>query len=137
MVTRTRTRRRSRDERGLTLIEVLVALTLFALGALALAALVPAGTRTVSKAGEDTRASELAAQCMERLLDTPYGDPALDAGTHNDAQNPHAGRYWVSWQVEDNQPVGLCKRITVRVRWPASASPTLVRLVAVAAESSW
>jgi hypothetical protein len=33
--------------------------------------------------------------------------------------------------------VGLCKRITVRVRWPASASPTLVRLVAVAAESSW
>jgi type IV pilus assembly protein PilV len=128
---------RPRDARGVTLIEVLVALLLFAVGMLALASLIPAGTKSVSKSGEQTRASELAAQTVEALLDTPYGDGDLTAGTHQHPGNPHPGSYYVSWMVEDDQPLASCKRITVYVRWPTSTSTRFVRLTGVSPESSW
>lgn len=128
---------RPRDPRGVTLIEVLVALTLFAIGTLALASLIPAGTKSVSNSGEQTRASELAAQTIEVLLDTPYGDGNLTAGTHNDPDNPHPGSYFVSWVVQDDQPIASCKRITVIVRWPTATSTRFVRLIGVSPESSW
>jgi Tfp pilus assembly protein PilV len=123
-------------ERGITLVEVLVALLLFAVGTLALASLIPTGTKSVSSSGEHTRASELAAWKIEQLLDTPYNHPDLDAGVHNDVGNPFPGSYHVSWNVELNQPFTACKRLTVTVRWPLSGSSNLVRIVGVRPQSS-
>ncbi len=122
---------RVRGTRGFTLIEVMVALVVFAIGVLSLAALIPLGTKGISRSGETTRASELSASTIERLLATPYGDGDLDAGAHSDPQNPYNGRYWTTWSVEDNQPITDCKRVTVTVRWPRSGSPTNVRVIGV------
>lgn len=126
--------RAARASRGFTLVEVMVALIIFAVGMLSLAMLMPAGTRGVRKAGQNTRGSELAASSIEHLLATPYDHPDLDLGAHNDPANPYDGKYFVSWAVDTGQPIVNCKRITVTVRWPSAASLTNVRLIGVRPE---
>jgi type IV pilus modification protein PilV len=107
--------RRSRRESGITLIEVLVAILVFTIGVLGLASVVPMGMKRVTTSAGDTRASELASERCEQILTTPYDDPDLDAGTHNDPGNPRDGRYNISWSVEVDQPLTSCKRVTVTV----------------------
>ena len=68
------------DGRGFTLVEVLVAITVFAVGVLSLASLMPLGTRNISKSADQSRGSELASACAERLLTTPYADSPLAEG---------------------------------------------------------
>jgi type IV pilus assembly protein PilV len=122
---------------GFTLVEVMVALVVFAIGVLAMATLIPFGTRSATRSGESTRASEIASSAMERLLDTPYSDSELSAGAHTDTANPYQGSYYVTWNVEDDQPDSLCKRITITVRWPLATSNTSLRLVGITPESNW
>src|SRR5215813_9472696 len=118
-------------EAGFTLIEAMVALVVFSIGILGLAALAPIGSRAVSSAGRLTRASELCSNTAENLLALPYDDADLTSGAHNDPGNPYPGTYYVSWDVEDDQPVPNSKRITVTVRWPSTTSAILQRLVIV------
>ncbi len=120
-----------RADGGFSLIGVLVAIVIFGIGIMGLAVLLPIGSRAVSNSGTQTRASELCSTAAERLLTLPWGDADLVAGSHNDAGNPFPGGYWVSWVVENNQPVANCVRITIDVRWPTSASAPVQRLVIV------
>lgn len=73
----------------------------------------------------------MTATCAEKLLATPYWDSDLIVGAHNDPDNPHPGGYYVTWTVENNQPITDCKRITVVTRWPVAASPLSAKLVVV------
>jgi Tfp pilus assembly protein PilV len=113
------------------MIEVMVAVLVIAIAALGLARFFPADTKSAARPGEDSRASQLAATTMTRLLGSPAADPALGPGVHDDDRNPHERIYYVSWNVDDNQPIASCKRITVTVRWPAANASSNVRLVAV------
>jgi type IV pilus modification protein PilV len=128
-------RPRLRPEAGLTLIEVLVAVVVFTVGALALVALVPTGMKKVTNSEADTRASALAAERCEQLLITPYDHSDLDAGNHQDDTNPHDGLYDVLWTVEEDQPVTECKRVTVTVE-RASSTKVLARLMIVVPHSA-
>ena len=115
---------RSRSRAGFTLVEVLLALTIFATGMLALALCVPLATKRVMRSGGQTRSSSLAAETAEELLTVPYSDGILTPGVHTDAANPHDGIYFVRWLVEDDAPLTNCKRITVMVaRSSATAVP--------------
>lgn len=100
---------------GFTLIEVMVALVIFAVGVLSLALVVPSATKRVTKAGIQTRASSLAAERAETLLTTPYSHGDLTAGTHTDPANPVDGSYYVRWRVTNNAPITGCKRVVVSV----------------------
>lgn len=126
---------RARGAGGFTLIEVLVALMIFATGLLALALCVPLATKRVVKAGSQTRASSLASETAEELLTIPYGDGDLTAGTHDDPSNPHEGVYYVRWVVEDDAPSLNCKRVTVKVARGSASRPPEARLVIVTAQS--
>lgn len=108
--------RRARSRAGFSLVEVLIALFVFAIGVLGLAMVIPAGTNRVGKAGQQTRASQLAAMRAEQLLTTPYDDSDLDAGTHTDSANPHDGRYYLQWNVTENSPITACKKVVVTVK---------------------
>ena len=135
MTPRPHGRTSSRQRAGFTLIEVLIALTVFAVAVLALAMVVPMAGKRIMKSGSQTRASSLASEAAEELLTVPYGDAMLTAGTHDDTANPHNSLYYVRWVVEDNVPVGHCKRITVKVaRGSASALPE-AKIVVVTPES--
>jgi len=125
-------RRRSRGpESGFGLLELCMAMVVLAVGILGLASLAPMGTRSAAQSGEMTRASELASAQAEKLLATPYGNPDLLAGDHQLMTFPIGGDYYVTWRVEDDQPIPLCKRVTVTVRWPQPASANQARLVIV------
>ncbi|MEQ1832639.1 MAG: prepilin-type N-terminal cleavage/methylation domain-containing protein [Candidatus Eisenbacteria bacterium] len=132
---RPRARVRTRRSGGFTLIEVLVALMIFATGLLALALCVPMATKRVVKAGSQTRASSLASETAEELLTIPYGDGSLTAGTHDDPSNPYDGVYYVRWVVEDDAPSLNCKRVTVKVARGSASQPAEARLVIVTAQS--
>ena len=120
---------------GFTLIEVMVAMAIFAIGAMSLLACVPLASKRVMKAGAQTRASSIAAQAAEELLGVPYAHSSLTPGTHNDPANPRDGLYYTRWVVESNQPYASCKRITVTVaRGNVTAFP-VVRLVIVASQT--
>ena len=126
-----RARRHPSPIAGFSLIEVMIAMVIFAIGVLSLGVCVPAATKRIGKAGNQTHASTLAAQRAETLLMTPYSDGALTAGTHADAKNPVDGYYYVQWTVTDDQPINACKRIVVNVsRWsttnPIEAAVTVV-----------
>ena len=121
--------------RGFTLVEVMIALVIFAVGIMALVLCVPMATKRVVKSGTETRASSLAAEAAEDLLTMPYGDGDITAGTHDDPANPHDGRYYLRWVVEDDEPLASCKRITITVaRGSASATPE-AHIVIVTAQS--
>ena len=125
----------TRSEHGFTLIEVMVALVIFATGMLALALCIPMATKRVMKAGTQTRASSIASEVAEELLTVPYGDGDLTAGTHDDPANPHEGKYYVRWIVVDNAPATNCKRITVQVSRQSVTKPAEARLVIVTAQA--
>jgi prepilin-type N-terminal cleavage/methylation domain-containing protein len=121
-----------RGAEGFTLIEVIIALGVFLIGALTLSLVMPLATRRIVAAANQTRASELAAQRAEQILVTPWGDGDLTVGTHNDEANPHDQHYYVSWSVLDSVPVPNCKRITVNVsRTSVSATPVAQTVVVV------
>ena len=118
-------------QRGFGLLEVAIALVVLSIGILGLAAILPAGARSAAKSGDVTRASELASRLSEKLLATPYSDAGLSAGTHLDSPYPVVGSYYLSYAVEDDQPIANCKRITVTAHWPTATSPNPVKLVIV------
>jgi len=102
-----------KKENGYTLIEVLIALTIFAVGLLAVAGMQTAAVRMNSTAGKLTNLSTWGMDKIEELSTLPYSDPILDS-----AVNPHQeqlGDYTISWTVIDNNPITNTKNITVTV----------------------
>ncbi len=98
---------------GFTLIEVIVALTIFAVGLLAVAAMQNSAVKMNSTAGKLTNLATRAMDKIEELSALPYTDPFLDS-----AENPHqeaSGNYTVSWTVIDDNPTANTKNITVTV----------------------
>lgn len=126
--------RRDQDS-GFTLIEIMITLAVFGMGILALIAIVPLGIKRNDLASQQSRASELAAATSERLLDMPFNESDLDAGSHDDPSNPYLGHYCVKWTVEEDQPITNCKRITVEVKIPTISSPTVAKIVNVTSEA--
>lgn len=135
---RTRHLRPSRARRsvaGFTLIEVMIALMIFAVGVLSLGLVIPMATKRVTNAGIQTRASALAAERAETLLTTPYGHSDLTAGTHTDPANPIDGSYYVKWTVTDSQPISGCKRVLISVSKRSVTSRTEAAVTIVCPQS--
>jgi prepilin-type N-terminal cleavage/methylation domain-containing protein len=116
---------------GFSLVEVIIALAVFMVGALSLSVVMPMATKRIVKAASQTRASELSAECAERILVTPWDDNDLLAGSHNDPTNPRDRVYYVSWAVLDSVPVPNCKRVTVSVSRNSVGAAALAQVTVV------
>ena len=98
---------------GFTLIEVLIAVTIFAVGLLAIAAMQTSAIRMNSTGNRLTELSTCGIDKLERLMGLPYSDPQLGAGTQTDPVTPDG--YTVSWTVVPNIPTTNTSTITLTV----------------------
>jgi type IV pilus assembly protein PilV len=106
-------------DQGFTLIEVLIALTIFAVGLLAVAAMQTSAIKVNSTADQITTRITWAQDKIEELMALPYTDSQLQAGTSSPQMTPD-GIYTISWTVivgstDPGTPIPGTKLITVTV----------------------
>ena len=108
------------NNRGFTLVEVLIAASIFAIGFLAVAAMQISANKSTRRAVEVTEATAIASDQMERLMGLSFDDGVLDTGTtHSDTQ----GKYSVQWEVTfsdsiiDGTTTPDAKTINLSVSW--------------------
>lgn len=105
--------------KGFTLVEVLIAIAIFSIGFLAIAAMQITSVNGNSSARRVTEATLLAETQLERLMELPYDhndlDPALNP--HQVTQNP----YTVTWNVAetdlDADGTNDSKTVNINVSW--------------------
>ena len=116
--------KKSQKDQGFTLIEVLIAITIFAVGLLAVAAMQISAINVNSTAGQITTRITWAQDKLEELMALPYSDPWIEdlgdppSGTDSDGnahQETTSDGYTISWTVTDNTPISSTKLITVAV----------------------
>lgn len=103
--------RRPDSDGGFSLLEVLFALTFLAVGIMAVASMIPAGTRGVSQSRVLTGGLMAATVKMEQLKSTPF--LSLTPGTYTDTTSV----FTRTWTVQDSMPMAGCKKITVTSQW--------------------
>jgi type IV pilus assembly protein PilV len=105
------------DQRGFSLIEVLIAMTIFAIGVLALAQMQITAIRGNAFSSTTTDGTTLAQDRIEQLMNSSYDDANLNAGNHGPVSQ---GFYNVSWNVLNDTPVANTKTVNVSVTWTAN-----------------
>ena len=111
--------RARRANRGMSLIEVLAAMSLFAIVASAVSALVTGSLRHTTRNRHGTMATILAQEQLEELRGLPYQDIHPTATTVTAASQT----YTVATAVLDNVPASGMKQISVTVSWSGPEGP--------------
>ena len=116
---RQNSRKRNEPEAGFSLVEVLIALSIFSIGILAVATLQASASIESRNSADITQASNLASGQMEEILHLPFLHGALDP-----ASNPHSkasGKYLIQWTVTNtdlnSDGVFESKTIDLSVSW--------------------
>jgi type IV pilus assembly protein PilV len=126
------------DDKGFSIIEVMIGLTVFAIGILALAKVQIVSLKGNTNSRQMTEASFLAQSRMETLTRLPYASLVDDeSGTLSSTGINADGReqlfvtgkpYQVSWNILNGNPVADMKMIRVIVNWQESGSQKTVTL---------
>ncbi|MFQ5962491.1 MAG: prepilin-type N-terminal cleavage/methylation domain-containing protein [Candidatus Methylomirabilales bacterium] len=126
-----RTAIRRRGNRGLTLIEVLIAAAILAVGLLALLGAFPIGYSDVTVSGGQSKATAYAQQMLEQLKNQPF-----TPGPLNQTDTPEAGytRTWTITQEPGTTAPNRLTRIQVTVVWTQGDRPQTVILETMRAE---
>jgi len=93
-----------RPQAGFTLMEVMIALAIFAIGILAVSAMQITAINQNSGSRMQTEATAVAEQLMERLMALPYDHDMLSADANRNPHQQTAGAYIVSWTVSTPDP---------------------------------
>ena len=115
--------RAMQNDTGFTIIEVVIAISILAVGLLGVAAMQTSSIQVNSAAGRITTRMNWAQDKMEELKAMPFSDPWLEAAGNppgvDSAGNTHeqttSDGYAVRWDIADNNPVPNTKRIVVTV----------------------
>lgn len=118
------------NEKGMTLIELMVVCVIMSIAFLGLVGIFPLGMQNINESRLRTVATDLAQEKMEELLELNPTDADLTAGTHTDPDNPVRSSFNRFWTVADNDPVADMKRIEVRVTYPRGTATRDVTVVA-------
>ena len=108
-------------ESGFTLIEVMMAMVVLAVGLMAVAGMQVISIQSNTGNRDITEASTLALDKLEFLKVLPRDDNRIRAGDHVDPDNPIGDKYIVSWNVINNQDT---KAITILVDWTSGHKQT-------------
>jgi len=105
----------SKNEKGVTIIEMLMAISILAVGILAVIAMQTASARGNSTSSKSTDGLILAVDQIEKLMERAWDHADLDS-----SGNPHSvtnGQYTVAWNVTDNGVIDNTKTINMTVTW--------------------
>ena len=98
------------NNKGFTLVEVMIGMAIFIIGYLAVASMQMVAINGDSNARKTTEAATLAADRLETLIVLPY-DNIASGGPLTE------GAYTISWQVTDDTPLPNTKTINITVTW--------------------
>lgn len=105
----------SHNEKGFTLIEVLMAISIMAIGLLGLAVLQVAATNGNALAKKNSLAVSLAEDKIEKYKYTLYAD--IPTGVETETNLSAGAIYTRTTTVVDNTPIPDTKTVTVEVSW--------------------
>lgn len=109
------------NDNGFTLIEMLIAISIFAIGFLAVASLQISAGKSNRTASETTAAVNIAADRMERLMSASFTDALLDSDPTNNPHPDNQGKYNIQWVVTDTDlsadGVDDAKIVNLTVSW--------------------
>jgi prepilin-type N-terminal cleavage/methylation domain-containing protein len=123
--------RRARDRQGLTLIEVLIAAAILAVGVLALLSAFPIGYVDVNVSGGQSKATAYAQQMIEQLKNQTFNPGPLN---QIDTPEPGYTRTWTITQEPGTNPPNRLARIQVTVVWTQGDRSQTVALETMRAE---
>ena len=103
---------------GFNMVELVVAMTILAIGFMGVATLFPLGSASMAESGTQTVAVELAQQGLEELLQVPYTDEQLDpSSSHQDTTSFGEVTYIKQWVIQKDIPLPGCKQIEYTIIW--------------------
>jgi len=102
---------------GFTLLEVMIALVIMAVGLLGLAALQLVAVKSNAFSSEMTYATMLAQQHAEVLKGLPFTDTKLTPGSHTELGSSKGVQYTVTWNVTPNVPASDMLSVNLTVQW--------------------
>ena len=97
--------------RGFTLLEVLIAISILTVGLLAVGTMQISGIQGNSLGGKLTEGTAMAEDQLEKLIAAPYAD------VKNSTSPKQNGNYSIVWNVAEGNPLPKTKRVTVTVSW--------------------
>ena len=110
-----------RSDRGATLIELMIALVMLAIGILAVGQLFPAGSRGQLQARMTTSANYYGQEKLEQLASLAWTDAALTPGRHPSSGTEtlgDSGQWHRFYEVSTMaSPIDNLKKVTVTVQW--------------------
>jgi len=124
------------SERGISLVEVLIALVVLSVGIMAIGGVFPAGTRTELQTRMQSTANYYAQQQLEELRALHWDDPALTAGRHPAGivcDTLGATKAWVRFYQVDLMaaPLDDLKRVRVNVSWTYKSTRSVIDTIYV------
>jgi prepilin-type N-terminal cleavage/methylation domain-containing protein len=122
-----------RSQRGMTLIELMVALVVLTIGVLAVGRVFPAGSRGQLQDRMLTAGNYYAQQQAEELQGRTWSDPDLSVGRHpasGDVALGSSGQWHRFYQVDLlTAPLDNIKRVTVTVNWTFMGSRSVTATI--------
>jgi prepilin-type N-terminal cleavage/methylation domain-containing protein len=117
-----------KSQRGVGLIEIVIAMLIFGIGIAAAMRTLPDSNFATTRARNISVATNLAQEKIEALMGTALTSTDLSAGNHNDPLNPLQTHFTRSWTVVDDTPLVGMKRLSVTVTYAGRGNDRSVTL---------
>jgi len=125
------------NKEGFTLIEVVIAILIFAVGIMGVAKMQGEAVKGGSFGMQMTDAMNITQNQVEFLMGLSYAHTSLTQGTHNSPGiTSDTGRnYAITWNVQDDTPVTGVKQVQVGSSWTEKTTPHQVTVSFIKGQS--
>ena len=106
-----------KNKKGFSMIEMLVAIVVLALGIMSIVGVFPMSLRVAENMRAITKGTAYAHQKLEELRTIPYNTPLLSVGLHPSSPETLENNFVRTYEVEDSIPAPGMKRVKVKVKW--------------------